>query len=499
MPSPSSTNYIIGEMVQFIEETNARPFVSLFYLANLISISGSNIYESVSAFVCLYVKEIWNIPDKVNCMGFTLSTNVKHIRPLLETIAQAPKFLSWLKGIRESNVQIENIEIMDVDFFGSSSDPKRLGFLKIKCTAFSPSHLPVDGIVLIRGHCAVVCAIIENDDGNEFVLTTEQFRMPIKERIEEFLAGMCDEHEVEDASGETTVTMTPMLNAVLMKELKEEAGLELKKDDPNLKYMGDIMLSPGLLDEKAKMFVWHTKLTNMQIEDMLAKEHGESGTNERIKLHLYPRSEFQKQLERIGDAKTEVAFNRAKRFDSPFTKILKPIAVKQEWDQNTPFRKITSIDSLFQSTEPFVQPSSTTNPADEANMNQKLQVSIRQKMTTRSVSLSRQLSSNDEMIDPVELDDSIPIVQYNEHYEVLYDPMHPEIKMKHNYGTIENMKTAIPRRNLQECCYTDDSTTILQYDPMHPDRKMKHNYGTIEDMKTAIPRRTIQECCYTDE
>lgn len=454
MPSPSSINYIIGEMVQFIDETNARPFVSLVYLANLISISGSNICKIISAFVCLYVKEIWNIPDKVNCMGFTLSTKVKHIRPLLETIAQAPKFLSWLKGISESNVRVENIEIMDVDFFGpmlgSSLDPKRLGFLKIKCTAFSPMHLPVDGIVLIRGHCAVVCAIIENDDGNEFILTTEQFRMPMRERIEEFLAGMCDEHAVEDASGETTVTMTPMLNAVLMKELKEEAGLEMKKDDPNLKYMGDIMLSPGLLDEKAKMFVWHTKLTNMQIEDMLAKEHGESGTNERIKLHLYPRSEFQKQLERIGDAKTEVAFNRAKRFDSPFTTILKPIAVKHEWDQNTPFRKITSIDSLFQSSEPFVKPSSTTNHTDDSNMNKKLQVSIRQKMTTRSVSLS--LSNNDEMVEPVELLDSTPTLQYNQQY----DPMHPDRKMKHNYGTIEDMKNCIPRRTLQECCYTDE-------------------------------------------
>lgn len=455
----SSSNSIIDKMGQFIDETNARPFSSLFYLANLILVSGSNIYVIVSTFVCLYVKEIWNISDKVNCMGFTLSTTVKRIRPLLETIAKAPKFLSWLKGIRESNVRVENIEIMDADFFGpmlgSSSDPKRLGFLKIKCTAFSPMHLPVDGIVLIRGHCAVVCAIIENDDGNEFVLTTEQFRMPIKERIEEFLAGMCDEHEVEDGSGNTCLKTLPTLNAVLIKELKEEAGLELKKDDPNLKYMGDIMLSPGLLDEKAKMFVWHTKLTNSQIDDMLGKEHGESGTNERIKLHLYPRSEFQKQLERIGDAKTEVAFNRAKRFDSPFTTILKPISVKQEWDQNTPFRKITSIDSLFQSTEPFVQPSSTTNHADEPNMNQKLQVSIRQKMTTRSVSLSRQ-SNDNEMIDPVELDDSIPIVQYNEHYDVLYDPMHPDRKMKHNYGTIENMKTAIPRRTIQECCYTDE-------------------------------------------
>jgi hypothetical protein len=458
MPSPSSMNYIIGEMVQFIDETNAHPFVSLFYLANRILISGSNICKIISAFICLYVKEIWNIPDKVKCMGFTLSTTVKHIRPLLKTIAQAPKFLSWLKGIRDSNVRVENIEVMDVDFFGpmlgSSSDPNRLGFLKIKCTAFSPMHLQVDGIVLIRGHCAVVCAIIENDDGNEFILTTEQFRMPMRERIEEFLAGMCDEHEVEDGSGNTCLKTLPTLNAVLMKELKEEAGLEMKKDDPNLKYMGDIMLSPGLLDEKSKMFVWHTKLTNAQINDMLAKEHGESGTNERIKLHLYPRSEFQKELQRIGDAKTEVAFNRAKRFDSPFTTIRKPIAVKQEWDQNTPFRKITSIDSLFQSTEPFVQPSLTTNHADKPNMNQKLQVSIRQKMTTRSVSLS--LSNNDEMVDPVELDASIPIVQYNEHYDVLYDPMHPDRKMKHNYGTIEDMKNSIPRRTLQESCYTDE-------------------------------------------
>ena len=82
--------------------------------------------------------------------------------------------------------------------------------------------------------------------------------------------------------------------------------------------MGDIKLSPGLLDEKAKMFVWFTSMLNSDIKKMLKKEHGETGTNERIKIHLYLKTEFQKELERIGDAKTEVAFIRATNYCSPY-------------------------------------------------------------------------------------------------------------------------------------------------------------------------------------
>jgi hypothetical protein len=301
---------------EFMNETNAHPFTGLCYIGQCIINTCIYIFKTIELFIKIH----WNIPDKVNCNGFTLSTTVRHVRPLLETIAKAPKLISWLNGIQASSVRVENIEVMDADFFGPNTNPNRLGFLKIKCTAFSPTNLPVDGIVLIRGHCAVVCTIIENDNAEEFVLTTEQFRMPVKTRIEEFLAGMCDEHEIEDASGSLTKKMEPVLNAILIKELKEEAGLELSPNDPNLKYMGDIMLSPGLLDEKAKMFVWHTKLSNVQIEEMLAKEHGEKGTNERIKLHLYPIADFAKELSRIGDAKTEVAFFRSRNYTSPFEK-----------------------------------------------------------------------------------------------------------------------------------------------------------------------------------
>ena len=299
----SSQSKMTHRIIDFIDDFNPKP--PIIHLGIMIKMG------CIYVFNYLYSLWVQKRPDKVNCMGFTLSTTVAHVRPLLETIAKAPKFLSWLKGIKKSNVRVESIEIMDADFFGPSNDPTRLGFLKIKCCAFSPDNQPVDGIVLIRGPCAVVCAIIEDEFENEFILTVEQFRMPMRKRVEEFLAGMCDEVEVENPrTGKTTSRNSPALNAVLIKELKEEAGLVLKPNDPNLHYLGDIMLSPGLLDEKAKMFAWYTKMENAKIEEMLAKEHGELGTNEKIRLHLYPIEEFHKELHRIGDAKTEVAFIR---------------------------------------------------------------------------------------------------------------------------------------------------------------------------------------------
>jgi len=316
----SSQNQYTAQLIDYIDEYNPQPITGLFIFIKYIIKNGKYIILYLYGIVYLFIRNVVNnwldIPDEVDCMGFTLSTKVKHVRPLLKTIAKAPKLLSWLKGIKSANVHVENIEIMDVDFFCSTADPEtvdpnRLGFLKIKCEAFDQDDRPVDGIVLIRGPCAVVCTVIEDESGNEFIMTVEQFRMPLRKRVEEFLAGMCDEHEVENPrTGKTTYRNSPMLNAVLVKEMKEEAGLVLDASDPQLYYLGDIMLSPGLLDEKAKMFAWYTKLSNDKIEEMLAKEHGELGTNERIRLHLYPIEEFHTELHRIGDAKTEVAFIR---------------------------------------------------------------------------------------------------------------------------------------------------------------------------------------------
>jgi hypothetical protein len=322
MSSQIEFSEITSKVIDYIDEFNPK-YMTVYFIQNYIIKPWYCIILYLSNIVCMFIRTILDgfnnlldVPDEVNCMGFTLSTTVKHVRPLLETIARAPKFLSWLKGINEANVRVESIEVMDADFFCSTADPttvdpKRLGFLKIKCTAFDQDGHSVDGIVLIRGPCAVICTVIEDDEGNEFILTVEQFRMPMRKRIEEFLAGMCDEHEVENPrTGKTTSRNSPSLNAVLVKELKEEAGLVLDASDPKLHYLGDIMLSPGLLDEKAKMFAWYTKLSNEKIEEMLAKEHGELGTNERIRLHLYPIEEFHTELHRIGDAKTEVAFIR---------------------------------------------------------------------------------------------------------------------------------------------------------------------------------------------
>lgn len=318
MSSQIEFSEITTKVIDYLDEYNLK-YMTGYFIKNYIIKSGYCVILYLFNAICLFIRYVINlyyngmdIQNKVNCMGFTLFTKVKHVRPFLEIIAKAPKFLSWLKGIKLSNVRIENIEIMDVNFFCSTADPntvdpKCLEFLKIKYNAFDN----IDGIVLIHGPCAVICPVIEDESGNEFIMTVEQFRMPMSNCIEEFLVGMCDEHEIENPrTGKTTYRNLPLLNDVLVKELKEKTGLILDVSDPKLFYLGDIMLSPGLLNEKAKIFAWYTKLTNEKIEEMLAKEHVESGTNERIRLHLYPIEEFHKELHRIGDAKTEIAFIR---------------------------------------------------------------------------------------------------------------------------------------------------------------------------------------------
>jgi hypothetical protein len=73
-------------------------------------------------------------------------------------------------------------------------------------------------------------------------------------------------------------------------------------------------LSPGLLDEEAVAYLWETHISNEKKNELLQKEYGEAGTNERIRIRLTPVHHMKERLDQINDAKTEATHYRAKRF-----------------------------------------------------------------------------------------------------------------------------------------------------------------------------------------
>jgi len=210
----------------------------------------------------------------------------------------------WIDAVNLDDIDLQMIEITDANFFGQMNglhtDPNKLGFLKFTATAFNRhTGKPMDGIVFLRGPCATILIIVTDETDKKYVLVGNQARLPVGDYISEFIAGMFDEN-----SG-------AKVNAVMKKEIKEETGLELLDNDPNMKSLGKpIILSGGGSDEKAHMLVWNTVINSQKIAEMKEKEFGEHGTNESIRLRFYEYDTFENELENIGDAKTEVAWYR---------------------------------------------------------------------------------------------------------------------------------------------------------------------------------------------
>jgi len=185
--------------------------------------------------------------------------------------------------------------LTDVDWFGSSSNPEKLGFLKFKCDVYTKLGEPLDGIVFLRGDCGAVLIVVTDEFGKEYVLLTEQPRVPTGGYKEEIVAGMFDTR-----SGKTVI------NHVLKEEIKQETGLEL--DENSATSLGEFTLSGGGSDEKVHLALWRTQLESEKIAEMKMIQFGETDSNEKIRLKFYSTETFEQELPRIADAKTSLAW-----------------------------------------------------------------------------------------------------------------------------------------------------------------------------------------------
>jgi hypothetical protein len=229
--------------------------------------------------------------------GVRVTTDRPSVRPSFETICAAPKFLNWLDAFPLDKFDLRSINLTDVDWFGSSSNPEKLGFLKFKCDVYTKLGEPLDGIVFLRGDCGAVLIVVTDEFGKDYVMLTEQPRVPTGGYKEEIVAGMFDAR-----SGKTVI------NNVLKEEIKQETGLELDDNSLLYKRLGEFTLSGGGSDEKVHLAVWRTQLDSDKIAEMKMTQFGEQDSNEKIRLKFYSAETFEQELPRIADAKTSLAW-----------------------------------------------------------------------------------------------------------------------------------------------------------------------------------------------
>jgi 8-oxo-dGTP pyrophosphatase MutT (NUDIX family) len=185
----------------------------------------------------------------------------------MEIALKAPKFKNFVLEFNHAEISMTAITIRNVYPFGPN-----LGFAFLDCatkTRNGGKMLP--GAVFLRG-AAVAILVFARCNGMNYVLLTKQFRVPIGGfAIVEAVAGMMDEDK--DPIG------------VAIKELQEESGIALKRDD--LIHLCEITPSAGGCDEKIQCYATHA--IEMSADKLAAIQEHVFGTgDETIRIVAEP-------------------------------------------------------------------------------------------------------------------------------------------------------------------------------------------------------------------
>lgn len=189
-------------------------------------------------------------------------------------------FETWLSKLQtnfnaSSDYQLKQIEIQSVDMFKSH----RIGFIKLRAELIHPNGRPLPGVVVLRGPTVGMLVVLEciEDANHKYVVLVQQPRVAAAQISSvELPAGMLDDG-----------TFT----GIAAKELEEECGLSIKESDLEdltacENHTEGILLSPGLLDESIKLYLYTKQMKKSDILELNGKLTGSAAENENITLKL---------------------------------------------------------------------------------------------------------------------------------------------------------------------------------------------------------------------
>lgn len=208
----------------------------------------------------------------------------------IQEVTAARQFTDWFASVDRARFNLRSIHIQSVDKFGP-----RIGFIKFKVDVVDSEGKFIPGIVFARGGSVAVLAILRCE-GEEWAVVTIQPRLATGDfEFVEVCAGMLD--------GEGNFA------GVAAKELDEELGLKLGASQlTDLTELGGmpagILLSPGVLDERMRIFGFVKDVTPAELDEISRRTTGNAEEGEQIKLKLVQ----VEQLASVDDAKTIAAY-----------------------------------------------------------------------------------------------------------------------------------------------------------------------------------------------
>lgn len=155
-------------------------------------------------------------------------------------------------------------------------------------------------IVLLRGHfVSVLTCFISQETGKKYLLLVKQYRVSNGEISYEHPAGMCD--------SETDPYQ------VAVKEVQEETGLSIQKNDLTLLNKEMYYTSPGLLDEGGYFFYYELTLPQSEIDKYQNKNAGALHEREFIQTCVVPLEEAPMLMTNIPALLNYYLYMQAKR------------------------------------------------------------------------------------------------------------------------------------------------------------------------------------------
>jgi 8-oxo-dGTP pyrophosphatase MutT (NUDIX family) len=197
--------------------------------------------------------------SSVNC-AFTSKYHT-HLR--MEPLESSLKYETWRQSLESEGICVEATQEL-------ANVRKRNGevlFAMVEVSNQTPEGRQIGPVVVLRGHfVSVLTWLLDTETGARYLLTVKQRRICSGEWFWEHPSGMVDN------------TRDP--HAVALKEVEEETGLLLRRDQLRELPGGLFYSSPGLLDEAAHYFWVELPMTSAQINRLRNHVAGAAGENE---------------------------------------------------------------------------------------------------------------------------------------------------------------------------------------------------------------------------
>ncbi len=201
----------------------------------------------------------------------------------MQSLEESLKYRNWIRSLADQNITVHGIrELQTIRKPGGE-----LLFTLLQVSATDAEGNDLLPTVLLRGHFVSVMTILaDRETGEEFLLLVKQRRVGNGAVFFEHPAGMCDSES------------DPF--EVAVKEISEETGLAVARDQLRLLNQDPLYSSPGLIDEAGYFFFCRIELSRDEINSFSDRSTGDTAEHERIRTHVCPIAEVKPLLKNTG-------------------------------------------------------------------------------------------------------------------------------------------------------------------------------------------------------